>query len=80
MHRSIKRNQKKPDTQQEWIDSNSELKKPTPSQDFEPSLPRQDAVALPLVPLPLPIKSVHTCDRVYVQPLDSFVRLSLDEL
>ena len=33
--------------------SNSELKKPKSDPGFEPGLPRQNAIALPLVPPPL---------------------------
>ena len=36
------------------IDSNSELKKPESILGFEPGLPRQNAVTLPLAPPPHP--------------------------
>ena len=58
-HRSITHYYKKPDTQGKEIDSNSELKKPKSVQGFEPGLPRQNAMARPLVPPPQPLFPVR---------------------
>ena len=54
MHRSITGKQKMPDTQREQIDSNSELKKPKSVKGFELGQLRQNGIAQPLVPQPLP--------------------------
>ena len=54
MHHATTLYQKKPNAQQEQIDSDSELKKPKSVLGFEPGLPRQNTDALPLMLPPLP--------------------------
>ena len=54
MHHCIAHYQKKPDAQQEEIDSNSEPKKPKSDLGYKPCLVGQNVAALPLAPPPLP--------------------------
>ena len=54
MHCSTTSYYKTPDTQWEYIDSNSDLKKLKSILVFKPGLRRQNASVLPLVPPPLP--------------------------
>ena len=52
--RQTRKNKNKPGAQQDKVDSHSELKKPKSIPGFEPGLLRQNAIAPPLVPPPMP--------------------------
>ena len=70
MNCSITRYQQKSVAQQEQIDINSELKKFMSLPGFEPGLPQQNAIALPLAPPPLRAREFALKQPVLLELID----------